>query len=236
MLNPFLAARAMFRPSRADLIVDARVRRLQFLRAWAGIVVLLAVAAAYKAAAPKELASERFDDAWTSVLVLTCVLPLVVGGFIAAARPPNRGAFLRRVRYPLMAVGAMFASMFTFALAAAPEFAGLRDALGPVVLIIAGFFLFLWVLPFALYGIFLSLTHVFRTADVHEVVPPLVSVSVSWVMAVVNLITDAYEGIPGALSMALLLGPPLTVSLLAYYELGRLRRLYSITVRNTLLR
>ncbi|MFB4308618.1 hypothetical protein [Actinomadura sp. GTD37] len=236
MLNPFLAARAAFLPSRPDLIVDSRVKKLQFARAWAGIVVSLAVAAVYKVTAPKELASERFNDAWINVLILTCALPLVVGGFVLAARPPNRGAFARRVRHPLIAVGAIFGSMFTFVIAAAPEFGGLREAVGPIVLIPGGVVLFLWMLPFAVYGIVLSLTNVFRTADIHEVVPPLVSVSASWVMALVNLFTDAYEGVPGILAMALLLGAPLTVSALAHYELRRLRLRHSITLRNTLLR
>jgi hypothetical protein len=191
---------------------------------------------AARVTAPQELASERFNDAWINVLILTCALPLVVGGFILAARPPNRGAFARRLGRPLIAVGAMFGSMFTFVLAAAPEFAGLRDALGLVVLIPGGVVLFLWMLPFAVYGIILSLTDVFRTADIHEVVPPLVSVSASWVMALVNLFTDAYEGVPGGLAMALVLGAPLTVSALAYYELRRLRLGHGITLRNTLLR
>ncbi|GAA2087338.1 hypothetical protein [Actinomadura alba] len=235
-LNPFLAARAAFRPSRPGLIVDSRVRRLQVARAWAGIVVTLAVAVVYSAAAPKELASERFNDAWTNVLILTCALPLVVGAFILVARPPNRGVFARRIRYPLIAVGAIFCSMFTFVLAAVPDLEGLREAVGPVVLIPGGVILFLWMLPFAIYGIVLSLTNVFRTADIHEVVPPLVSVSASWVMALVNLFTDAYKEVPGILAVALLLGAPLTVSTLAHYELRRLRRLHGITLRNTLLR
>ncbi|WP_024936443.1 hypothetical protein [Actinomadura welshii] len=235
-LNPFLAARAVFRPSRPDLITDARVRKLQVARAWAGIVVTLGVAVVYKATAPEALASDRFNDAWLNVLILTCALPLVVGAFIMAARPPSRGAFARRLRYPLIAVGAMFGSMFTFVLAAAPTFKGLRDAAGPIVLIPGGVILVLWMAPFALYGIVLSLTNVFRTADIHEVVPPLVSVSASWVMAVVNLFTDAYEGVPTTLATALLLGAPLTVSALAYYEMRRLRLLHGITLRNTLLR
>lgn len=235
-LNPFLAARAVFRPSRPDLIVDSRVQRLQVVRAWAGIAVTIVVGVVYKAAAPKELASERFSDSWINVLILTCVLPLVVGAFIMAARPPNRGTFARRIRYPLIAVGAMFGSMFSLVLAAAPEFGGLREAAGPVVLIPAGVVLFLWMLPFAVYGIVLSLTHVFRTADIHELVPPLVSVSVSWMIALVHLFTEPYKGVPGTLAMVLLLGAPLTVSALAHYELRRLRLLYGITLRNTMLR
>ncbi|GAA4306538.1 hypothetical protein ACFQY7_28145 [Actinomadura luteofluorescens] len=226
----------MFQPSRPDLIVDARVRKLQVVRAWAGIVVTLAVAAIYRVTAPQALADERFDDAWINVLILTCVLPVVVGAFVLAARPPNRGAFARRIRYPLIAVAAMFGSMFTFVLAAVPDLEGARDAAGPAVMIPVGVVLVLWMLPFVLYGIVLSLTNVFRTADIHEVVPPLVNVSVSWVMAVVNLFNDSFKGIPHVLALVLLLGAPLTVSALAYYELRRLRLLHGITLRNTLLR
>ncbi|WP_433463175.1 hypothetical protein [Spirillospora sp. CA-128828] len=236
MLNPFRAAQAVFRPSRPDLIVDSRVRNLQVARAWAGIVVTLAVLVVYKAAAPKDLASGRFDDAWNNVLVLTCVLPLAVGGFILAARPPNRAEFVRRIRYPLISVGAIFGAMFSFYLAAGPELEGARKAAGMVVLVPAGVVLFLWMVPFALYGIVLSLTNVFRTADIHELVPPLVSVSASWAVAVVNLVTDPYKGVPGLLAVVLLLGAPVTVSALAYYEMRRLRRLHGITLRNTLLR
>ncbi|MES9603419.1 hypothetical protein [Actinomadura sp. NPDC000929] len=235
-VNPFRVAQKAFRPSRPDLIVDARVRKLQVLRAWAGIVVTVAVAAVYRVTAPKELASERFGDAWINVLILTCVLPLVVGGFVVAARPPNRGAFARRLRYPLIAVGAMFGSMFTFVLAAVPDLEGVRDAAGPVVMVPVGVVLFLWMLPFTLYGIVLSLTNVFRTADIHELVPPLVSVAASWVMAVVNVFDDSFKGVPNLLAFALILGAPVTVSALAYYEVRRLRLLHSITLRNTLLR
>ncbi|MEV3923243.1 hypothetical protein [Actinomadura coerulea] len=235
-MNPFRVAQVVFRPSRPDLIVDARVRKLQVVRAWAGIVVTLAVAAIYRVTAPQELASERFGDAWTNVLILTCVLPLIVGAFVVAARPPNRGAFARRLRYPLIAVAAMFGSMFTFVLAAVPDLEGARDAAGPMVMIPVGVVLFLWMLPFTLYGIVLSLTNVFRTADIHELVPPLVSVSASWVMAVVNLFDDSFKGVPQLLALALTLGAPVTVSALAYYELRRLRLRHAITLRNTLLR
>ncbi|WP_433332588.1 hypothetical protein [Spirillospora sp. CA-294931] len=202
-------------------------------------MITLAVLLSYEVASPEDVAGDRVNQLWFNVLGLIGVFPLVVGGFILAARPPNRGHFLRQVRYPVLAGLAQFSAAFSVVLAADPTFEGLRNMWGPAtpaVKAIAGAFILLYAIPFCLYGFFLSLTHVFRTADIHELVPPLLSTSLAWVMTLVDVLLNTNKGLPTDISLALLLGPPITVTAIAAYEIHRLRTLHGITLRNTLLR
>ncbi|MFE4255499.1 hypothetical protein ACFRU3_39715, partial [Streptomyces sp. NPDC056910] len=48
----------------------------------------------------------------------------------------------------------------------------------------------------ALYGIALCLMHVFRTADIHEVLPPIPATLLVWVMAAVDVISNANAEVP----------------------------------------
>ncbi|MFB7356173.1 hypothetical protein [Streptomyces gardneri] len=70
------------------------------------------------------------DQSWTSVLVLMCTFPVVVGAFVAAVRDDLRRVYLRRALRPLGSALAIMASMGTSALAMAPESAGFRDTVG----------------------------------------------------------------------------------------------------------
>ncbi|MDV5143964.1 hypothetical protein R1T08_06705 [Streptomyces sp. SBC-4] len=181
------------------------------------------------------VASERLDQSWSSVLVLVCTFPVVVGAFVAAARDGLRRVYLRRALRPLGAVLAIMASMGTSALAMAPELAGLRDAVGlPGRIIIV--VLCLWSIGFALYGIGLSLVHVFRTADIHEVLPPILAGVLVWEMALLDVITGTYAQVPTGARMIFILGAPVTVTTLSCWELHRLRRNHGLTLRTALRR
>ncbi|WP_147312231.1 hypothetical protein [Thermomonospora umbrina] len=215
------------------------MRKLQVARAWTGILVVVWVALTYQLLTPEDVASERFNQIWLNILGMCCVFPVVIAGFVFAARPPNRREYLRRLRYPLLALGAQFGAAFTFVLGAAPEFQWLRDLPGPAkpaVAFAAAWFVLLWMAPFCLYGMFLSLTHVFRTADVHELVPPLLTTVLAWVMALIDLATGAYKGVPTGVVALLLLGAPLSVTAVASFEVRRLRVRHGITLRRALLR
>ena len=93
-----------------------------------------------------------------------------------------------------------------------------------------------WVLPFVIYGIAMSLVHVFRTADIHETVPSLVAMTVVWEMLFVDVFTGAYEGVPGPLRLIMLMGAPVSVTAVGLWELHRLRVYYGLRLRGALLR
>ncbi|WP_433331100.1 hypothetical protein [Spirillospora sp. CA-294931] len=238
-MSPIAAAKKVFHPHREDRIVDPTVRKLQFFRAWAGLVVTVLVLLIYTQAAPKDIADERMDKLWINMLATMCVVPVVVAAFILASRDPNRGSFLRRAGRPLLSVVALFGTAFVFPLTMAPELKGLRGLFDPVAPVMKPVFfvwMLCWLVPFFFYGFFLCLTHVFRTVDIHELVPPLISVSLAWVLTLIDVINDSNKGVPPGLSLALLLGAPLSVTALAAFETHRLRKFHAITLRNTLLR
>lgn len=239
LYNPLYAAQRTFRPSRPGIVSDREVRKLQLWRTWLGLVAWVGLMLTYNAIASADdvqgVASERLDQSWSSVLVLVCTFPVVVGAFVAAARDGLRRVYLRRALRPLGSVLAIMASMGTSALAMAPESAGLRDAVGlPGRIIIV--VLCLWSIGFALYGIGLSLVHVFRTADIHEVLPPILAGVLVWEMALLDVITGTYDQVPTGARMIFILGAPVTVTALSCWELYRLRRDHGLTLLTALRR
>lgn len=101
--------------------------------------------------------------------------------------------------------------------------------LGPL-----GSFAGLFVLPFALASAVLCVHHAFRAADVHEVLPPLLSPVLVWSLFVVQLFDDAPVDAPLAVRVLFLVAPPLSVTALSVWELRRLRMSYGITLRRAL--
>ncbi|WP_308433978.1 hypothetical protein [Streptomyces violascens] len=125
--------------------------------------------------------------------------------------------------------------MATFPLAVAPDSAttGFRDAIGipGMVVLIA---LCTWSLGFALYGIALCLNHVFRTADIHEVLPPVLATVLAWVMAALGIINNANAEVPVLARIVFLLGAPVSVTVLSCWELYRLRKYHNLSARQAL--
>ncbi|MFE5944749.1 hypothetical protein [Streptomyces sp. NPDC056480] len=239
LYNPLYAAQRTFRPSRPGIVHDPEVRKLQLWRTGLGLLAWVGLMVTYNAVASADdvqgVASDRLDQSWTSVLVLVCTFPVVVGAFVAAARGGLRREYLRRTLRPVGSVLAIMASMGTSALAMAPESAGLRDAVGLPgrILIVV---LCLWSIGFALYGIGLSLVHVFRTADIHEVLPPILAGVLVWEMALLDVITGSYDQVPPGARVIFILGAPVTVTALSCWELYRLRRDHGLTLRTALSR
>ncbi len=235
--NPLYAAQRTFRPSRHGVVEDPAVRRLQLWRTGLGLAAWVGLTVTYNAVVSaddaKAVADERFNQSWHSVLMLVCTFPVVVGVFVCAARPGLRRLYLRRTLRPLGAVVAVMASMGTSALAFAPELAGFRDIIGLPGKIALGV-LVLWSVGFALYGIGLSLVHVFRTADIHEVLPPVLAGVLVWEMALLDVVTGAYPQVPAGARAVFVLGAPVTVTALSWWEIRRLRRHHGLTVRNAL--
>ncbi|CAM5426428.1 hypothetical protein SANTM175S_06495 [Streptomyces antimycoticus] len=178
--NPLLHHQRAFRPSRPDAVEDLMIRKIQMWRTGLGIAAWLVLVMSYKpvktAKGVETVAGDKFNQSWISALRPRVRLP-------ARDRPVRvRRAgcaaryYLRRSLKSFGAVAALMGAMSTFPLAVAPdpETAGFRDAIGTpgmVVLIT----LCAWSLGFALYGIALCLMHVFRTADIHPVLPPILA-------------------------------------------------------------
>ncbi|KOG54893.1 hypothetical protein ADK75_12940 [Streptomyces virginiae] len=241
LFNPIAVGRAVFTPSRPDRVHDPMVKRVQILRTAVGLVAITWMLLTYGLAADADaVVDDRFGQIRTALIVLAVTFPVAVAAFIAPARPPHRRLFLRRAAKP---AGALLALVVTLAvprlitgLGYVDEHTDWTASAGRVVLLFAlGAFL-LWLAPFALYGIGQSLVHVFRTADLHETVPPLLAMLLVWELALFDLFRGAYDSVPLGARLAFLLGAPLSVTVVAMWELRRLRTRHGITLRGALLR
>ncbi|MFD4914817.1 hypothetical protein ACFWNR_16515 [Streptomyces virginiae] len=222
---PFVLAARIHRPARPDRIVDDAIRLAQIARTAIGLLAGCWLVLAYPL---REGAGGVVDDKFTEVLVsaglLLVIGPLGLAAFVFSARPPGPAFYRARLRGPAIAIGSLLATILVMSF-------GLPYAsmLGPL-----GAFAGLFVLPFALASAVLCVHHAFRAADVHEVLPPLLSPVLVWSLFVVQLFDDAPVDAPLAVRVLFLVAPPLSVTALSVWELRRLRMSYGITLRRAL--
>ncbi|MFF1686687.1 MULTISPECIES: hypothetical protein [unclassified Streptomyces] len=230
----------MFKPSRPGIVDDALVARVQKIRTLVGLGAVVWVSMSYKLAnSLDDIADDRTRQSWISILMLCVTYPFAVGLLLALADPSARRELLRRAAKPFGAMVSIVAAMALFPVLVLSGFAEGKFATNPgmtvvtfaVTLLVLG-----WVVPFIFWGIGLALVYVFRTADIHETVPPLLAITLVWETTLVDLFTGAYAGVPGPLYVLFLLGAPASVTAVGLWELHRLRAHRGIAVRDMLMR
>lgn len=238
LFNPIAVARRVFLPSRPDRVQDPVVKRIQVVRTVVGLVVVVWMLLSYGIAAnADDVLDDRLGQAQMTFIMLAVSFPVVVIGFVAAARPPNRGMLLRRVGGPVGALIVVIACVTLPRMATGlVEGREIHADLAGVVTFVVYIWCLVWFLPFAMYGVVQSLVHVMRTADIHETVPPVMAILLVWELAVFDLARGAYEGVPMGVRLAFTLGAPLSVTAVALWEFRRLRTRHGITLRGVLLR
>ncbi|WP_229359995.1 hypothetical protein [Streptomyces albidoflavus] len=203
---------------------EGRGRGLGGLAAAARFVVILGVALAHQVADAVEAVTAPWVRLIQNRVVLVLVVPAGLVPFVRAARPGLRRGYLRRARGPLCALLAAAGSL-GLVLAASATQSG--TSLGG-----SAFWrlsLLTWLIFFGLGALVNGVANVFRTADVHEVLPPLVSVALVWANLVADLVGGKYGDAPDRVAAFLLWGGPLTVTCLALWELRRLRVRHGLT-------
>ncbi|SOR81025.1 MULTISPECIES: hypothetical protein [Streptomyces] len=239
-IGPIHTARRVFKPSRPDLVEDPFIARMQKIRTLVGLGAVVWVSVSYKIArSVEDVADDRFQQSWISVLVLSVTLPVVVGVLTALTAPSARRDLLRRAAKSFGAILALVAAVFVFPATMLTGFLDGKFATNPVMSVVTWVvivFILVWVTPFIFWGIGLALLHVFRTADIHQTMPPLLAMTLVWEMALIDVLTGAYAGVPGPVRAVFMLGAPLSVTAVGLWELRRLRVHYGITVRGVLVR
>jgi hypothetical protein len=71
----------------------------------------------------------------------------------------------------------------------------------------------------------------FGTAAVHRCLPALLATVTSWLMALPDLVTGDLHGLSLTLGIVFILGAPVTVTVIALLETGRLKRRYGIRLK-----
>jgi hypothetical protein len=235
---PFTLALRVFRPNREGRVTDSTIELAQILRTSIGLAATGWLVYAYplqKSAAA--FAADRFSDTFVATGVLLVAGPLVLVGFVASARPPARAVFWRRLGGPVGGFASLFASTVTVWLLLQND-GGIRlsQRLGPLqfVGLLAVLAVVLFATAFGLTAAVLSVHYVFRTGDVHEVLPALISPLLAWSTFVFQLLDDSAVAAPAGVQLLFLVGPPLSVTGLSLWELRRLRTHFGVTVRRAL--
>ncbi|NDU71727.1 hypothetical protein GWI34_03660 [Actinomadura sp. DSM 109109] len=244
LLNPIIAGRQVARPSRPDRVDDAAVRKVQVLRAVIGLIAVVWITVSYRVASDAQsLAYQRADQIVMSATLLPATFPVVVGAFILGSRPGNRVLYLRRSLKPLGALLALAGTVVFFVVLTSvmpdggliaddeqPSPAVYAKLLAMVVIAVVT----LWAMAFLFCGATLALIHMFRTADIHEVLPPIIASLLVWELAIMDLFSHDYDALPVPARLAMLLGGPLSVTLTSLWELHRLKARHNLTLRRAL--
>ncbi|MEV7087577.1 hypothetical protein AB0O07_17005 [Streptomyces sp. NPDC093085] len=235
----------MCRPTRPDRVDDPVVRRIQVLRMVVGLAAIAWILVAYRIAADAQaVAWQRFEQAGDAWAVLAATFPVCVGVFIALSRPDRRREYLRRALKPLGALlalggalGFILLLVFGFLTGGSIRRAPEHPATADYLMILYQFALVIgciWAIAFIVYGAGLALTHMFRAADIHDVLPPLTATLLAWELSVMDLIQDTYAGAPTGVLVAAVFGGPMSVTAVSLWELRRLRTRHGRTVREAL--
>lgn len=243
-IGPIHTARRVFTPSRPGIVSDPEVARMRRIRTWVGVAAFLWMSYTYKLSTKiSDTAGDQVDKSWTSALALAATLPILVGVLYGLAAPAARRDLLRRAGRCFGAIVAMMAAASVFPIVVLSGFYGDDDSLWegdftPMkgFVLAVSVFIFFWVLPFVVWGVGLAVQHVFRTADIHETVPPLLIMALAWEMALIDVFTGAHEGVPTVVRYVFILGSPLSVTAVGLWELHRLRVHYGLGMRGLLMR
>ncbi|MFE5816679.1 hypothetical protein ACFQ6S_25205 [Streptomyces sp. NPDC056479] len=238
--GPIHTARRVFKPSRPGIVEDPVVVQMQKVRTVVGLAAMVWMSVTYKIAdSIGDAVDKRADQSWISVLMLSVTFPVAVGILLALVPDTARRELLRRAAKPFGAIVALIGAVFVFPVVVLTGFVEGRFATNPLmtaVTVIVCLVIFVWVVPFIVWGVGLALVHVFRTADIHETMPPLLAMTLVWELALVDLFTGAYAGVPTPVRILLMLGAPVSVTVVGLVELSRLRSRHGLVVRDLLMR
>ncbi|NUR40839.1 MAG: hypothetical protein HOV73_12220 [Streptomyces sp.] len=222
-----------------DRIQDRTVDRVQVARTVLGAaatVVLFLVYGADKGGW-EDAAAGSAAQALVAPVLLIVGGPLVILGFIYYAPPHLRPHLRSRLRVPLKAVGwyvttvvVLGGTLFGISLLAKTDLHGWQG----FVVGLAGLAALAWGLPFFVLASLYSARSAFNTGHVHPMLPPVVTMVFVWVFAIFNLIDSGMpaQGPPGV-QLCSLLGGPVSVTVVALWEMRRMRTRYGVTVRGT---
>ncbi|WP_329020724.1 hypothetical protein [Streptomyces sp. NBC_01601] len=235
---PFVLAARVFRPSRPDRITDAAIEAAALARTVIGIGATVWMIYTYPMKESfSSFAKDQFTQTLISAGVLIVAVPLILTVFVAATRPPVRREYLCRLSSPMAGFAALFTSVLVlFLLLQNSGGARLAPAFGPfqIVFLLLALAAVLFAVPFALTAAVLCVHYVFRTADVHEVLPPLISSLLVWALFGFQLFDSSPVAAPQAIQLLFLFGPALSVTALSWWELRRLRTHFDVTLRGAL--
>jgi hypothetical protein len=216
--------------------VDRTVDRVQLARTVLGAAATIALILAYNVD-PNRWEDAAYGGAAQLILapfVLIIAAPLVIIGFIYYAPPHLRPHLRSRLRAPLKAVGWYVLTLVVMGGILVPTGLTVNADDGKswweYVLAVASLVVIVWGFPFFFMASLYSARSTFNSGQVHPMLPPVLTLTLVWVFAVLNM-TEGMPGGPPFVQIGSTLGGPLSVTAVSLWELRRMRTRFGVTLR-----
>lgn len=260
--RPVTLALSLTSPARPGRVEDPVIGRMQFLRTALGLGATLWLVFAYPLSTGREdFVLGKLEDLLLGCAIVLAAGIVGIAVFILGARSPLGRLYLSRLIWPLRALGAIALGVgmawlmlaflsgdipvgqwlagndITFGLFGKTGGTIISGLVFALILIVGGVACAVGLvaaLCFTLFATVTGLNSCFRTADVHELLPALISPLLVWSLAVLQFFDDADVAAPAAVLTAFLFGGPVSVTALSVWEVRRLRSRYGITLRSAL--
>ncbi|MGV9453176.1 hypothetical protein [Streptomyces sp. NPDC003635] len=218
-------------------IEDRTVDRVQLARTVLGAAATIALILAYN------VNPDRWEDAayrgaaqlLLTPIVLMVAAPLVIVGFVYYAPPHLRPHLRARLRAPLKAVGWYVLTLVVIStvLVATALTVNADNGKGwwEYVLAVASLIVIVWGFPFFFMASLYSARSTFNSAQVHPMLPPVLTLALVWVLAAFSLIDEGLPGGPPLVQFCSTLGGPLSVTAVSLWELRRMRTRFGVALR-----
>ncbi|GGW78144.1 hypothetical protein GCM10010340_65790 [Streptomyces griseoloalbus] len=219
---PQYFARAVFHPAWIPASLDPSIERLKRFRIIAGAVASVGV---YTYIEGGFAVTELLENALTASVVLLFLTPMTVGVMLFVWR---RTGTVRQLRVPLLNALKLLLLFIACVVALVLLVQTTNSAGGNVAVILGVGLTMMWMLIFVAYGAVRVSGNFFGTAAVHRSLPALLATVTSWLMAIPDLVTGDLHGLSLTMGIVFILGAPVTVTVIALVEMGRLKRRYGI--------
>ncbi|MER5773840.1 hypothetical protein ABT144_06030 [Streptomyces sp. NPDC002039] len=260
--NPLVAARAMTGPSAPDRIEDPVIARGQRIRTALGLAGVAWLLLAYPLSGGRQdFVLGKLEELLIGCAIVVAAGVIAVALCILSARPPSRRVYARRVTGPLKALGALplgagviwlmvaalrgdiismsdvgphDITLGLFGTTLGTIFTGLLIGLLFVAAALVCVAVLVAAVLFTLTAAYTGLNSCFRTGEVHELLPALLSPLLVWSLYVFQLFDGPDVAAPPVVLYAFSLAGPLSVSALSLWEIRRLRTRYGVTLGSLL--
>ncbi|MEU6121437.1 hypothetical protein [Streptomyces sp. NPDC047123] len=230
-------AEAIFNRPGGGRIVDPLVSRVQAWRAAVGACASFFLVYTYGA-----------DDGWSGVandgvvkmlfapVLLILTGPLVVLAFIRCAPAGRRSLLRSRLRQPLKTIAWWVGILVGVVLVLAGSALILKQNYGTLLnglIALALLIGLIWLLPFLLFSCAYAARYAFNTSSVHAALPAALTVVLVWELTLFGVALDG--GLPHgppAAQWSAVLGGPVSVTLVALWELRRMRTRHGVRIRH----
>ncbi|MFF7160372.1 hypothetical protein ACFZBP_03080 [Streptomyces sp. NPDC008086] len=218
-------------------IEDRTVDRVQTARTVLGAVATIALILAYNVDPNRweEAAAGGAAQLILAPFVLMLAAPVVIIGFIYYAPPHLRPHLRSRLRAPLKAVGWYVLTLVVMGGVLLPTALTVNADDGKnwweYVLAVASLIVIVWGFPFFFMASLYSARSAFNSAQVHPMLPPVLTMALVWVFAAFSLIGEGMPAGPPSVQLCSTLGGPLSVTAVSLWELRRMKTRFGVTLR-----